>query len=133
MSGLRSRRKGVRTELNIMHYIASLGFGGVKKLSRAGYTGPDLSLPLLGMERFIEVKCRANGFASLYKWLERADYLVVKADHERPLVVLRLDDALKIAFAADASLASPADAESSPHTPPLAADEDSPDAPSSAS
>ena len=33
-----------------------------EKCSRTGYTGPDLTMPLLSVDRAVEVKCRADGF-----------------------------------------------------------------------
>jgi hypothetical protein len=41
---------------------------------------PDLSVPLLGVDRRAEVKCRGDGFRQLYGWLDAADFLIVKAD-----------------------------------------------------
>jgi hypothetical protein len=68
-----------------------------KKISRSGYAGCDVSFPLLGVDRSVEVKCRANGFVELYRWLAPADFLVVKANHKKPLLVMRLDEAARLA------------------------------------
>jgi hypothetical protein len=38
----------------------------------------------------LEVKARAEGFRELYSWLGGRDVLIVKADRQEPLVVLRL-------------------------------------------
>jgi hypothetical protein len=43
--------------------IAATKFSGMYKPI------PDLLVPLLGLDRAVEVKCRAAGFRSLYGWL----------------------------------------------------------------
>jgi hypothetical protein len=62
----------------------------------------DLTVPLLGADRVVEVKCRADGWRELYRWLEGRDLLVVKADRREPLVVLPLNLAAEIAANAEA-------------------------------
>jgi hypothetical protein len=56
-------------------------------------------MPLLGIGRAVEVKCRAAGFAQLYDWLNERDVLIVKSDRQEPLVVVRLSLAAEIAKA----------------------------------
>jgi hypothetical protein len=68
-----------------------------------GRFGGDLSVPLLGVDRRVEVKARANGFRKLYQWLNDADYLIVRADRAEPLVVIPLHLAIEIAKAAENS------------------------------
>jgi hypothetical protein len=66
-----------------------------------GRFGGDVSVPLLGVDRRIEVKARRNGFAQLYAWLGDHDFLILKADRKEPLVVLRLSEAARIAALAE--------------------------------
>jgi hypothetical protein len=61
----------------------------------------DITSPLLGIDRRIEVKCRANGFAQIYAWLDGSYALIVKRDRDVPLVIMRLSDALEIAKIAE--------------------------------
>jgi hypothetical protein len=68
--------------------------------ARGRFSG-DVSVPLLGVDRRVEVKVRGNGFRELYKWLDGADLLVVRADRSEPLVVLPLRFAIEIAVAAE--------------------------------
>jgi hypothetical protein len=90
MSGLRSRRKGVRVELA----IAKLP--GARKVSRAYQAGHDLEL-LLGDDLLrIECKARADGFGELYRWIDPVDALIIKRDRCEPLVVVRLSLAMQI-------------------------------------
>lgn len=103
--GRRSRDKGNRVERAIVRALQEHGLGAerVPLSGSAGgsYVG-DLTVPLLGVDRVVEVKARANGFAQLYDWLEGRDLLIVKADRRHPLVVLPLDLAARIAMAAEA-------------------------------
>jgi hypothetical protein len=66
-----------------------------------GRFGGDLLVPLLGIDRRVEVKCRGDGFRKLYKWLNGADLLIVRADRSEPLVILPLHLAVEIALAAE--------------------------------
>jgi hypothetical protein len=49
------------------------------------------------VKRSLEDKCRAVGFRQLYDWLHQRDLLIVKADHQEPLVALRMSAAAEIA------------------------------------
>jgi hypothetical protein len=50
--------------------------------------GQDIFVPLLGVDRAVEVKCRSARFRQLSDWL--GDILIVKADRQEALVVLRM-------------------------------------------
>lgn len=94
MSGLRSRRKGVRVEL-------SAKLIGGRKVSRAYQAGHDLEL-LLGDDRLLRIECkaRADGFRELYSWLDEREVLIINSDRREPLAVMRLSLAAEIANAA---------------------------------
>ena len=96
MSGSRSRDKGARAERAIVRLLQGQGIEATK-ISRAWLPGADLGLPILGVNRAVEVKCRAAGFRKLYDWLNDRDVLIVKADRQEPLVVLRMSLAAQIA------------------------------------
>ena len=55
-----------------------------------------------GVDRVVEVKVRAKGFAQLYAWLVNRDILIVRADRSEPLVILPLKLAAEIAAKAGA-------------------------------
>ena len=100
MSGRRSRNKGSRTERSIVNALRASGIAAVRvPLSGAigGRFAGDIVLPLMGRDLCVEVKARAAGFRELYSWLTDRDVLVVKADRQEPLVVLRLSLAAEIA------------------------------------
>jgi Holliday junction resolvase len=105
MSGGRaSRDKGNRNERALVTLLQAAGFAAERvPLSGAahGRFGGDVSVPLLGADCRVEVKCRGNGFRELYRWLDGVDLLVVRADRAEPLVVLPLRFAIEIAVAAE--------------------------------
>lgn len=101
MSGGRaSRDKGNRAERAIVRFLQERGFAA-ERVPLSGSAGGsylgDLTLPVLNVDRVVEVKCRANGFRELYRWLVDRDILIVKADRSEPLVVIPLKLAAEIA------------------------------------
>jgi hypothetical protein len=84
--------------------LQELGFAAERvPLSGAarGRFGGDVSVPLLGVDRRVEVKVRKDGFRELYKWLDGKDLLVVHSDRHLPLVVVPLRFAAEIAAIAE--------------------------------
>ena len=92
MTGRHSRDKGARTERAIAKVLRANGFAATK-ISRAYQPGHDIVLSLSGRNLGVEVKARAGGF----QWLSGRDLLIVKADRQEPLVVLRMSLAMQIA------------------------------------
>ena len=102
MSGRRSRDKGARTERAIVHALQAEGFAAARvPLSGAagGRFAGDVVVSVQGRDLTAEVKARADGFRELYGWLDGRDVLIVKADRQEPLVVVRLSLAAEIARA----------------------------------
>jgi Holliday junction resolvase len=99
MSGRRSRDKGNRAERGLVRFLQDAGFAA-ERIPLSGAAGGsfagDVTLPVFGDDWTIEVKCRARGFAQLYQWLGSNDALVVRADREPMLVVLRLSKAVTL-------------------------------------
>jgi hypothetical protein len=100
--GRRSRDKGNRAERAIVRFLQEKGFAA-ERIPLSGAAGGsfvgDISIPVGGVDRVAEVKCRARGFRELYRWLEGRDFLVLRADRSEPLVVLPLKLAAEIAAA----------------------------------
>src|SRR6478609_7705390 len=72
MSGARHRQKGNRAERALVRLLQERGFAAQRvPLSGAarGRFGGDVSMPLFGVDRRVEVKVRADGFRELYRWL----------------------------------------------------------------
>src|SRR6516225_3790957 len=104
MTGRFSRNKGNRAERGIVEILQNAGFAAERvPLSGAarGRFGGDVSVPVLGIDRRVEVKCRASGFRELYKWLDGVDLLIVRADRRELLVVIPFNLAVEIAAAAE--------------------------------
>jgi hypothetical protein len=96
--GARSRDKGNRVERIIARLLTANGFAA-RKVS--GMYRPSIRVRLLGVDHAVEVKCRGDGFRQLYDWLRDRDVLIVKADRQEPLVVLRMSLAAEIAKGSD--------------------------------
>jgi Holliday junction resolvase len=107
MAGGRSpRQKGNRTERALRHFLLQRGLTAERvplSGSAGGRFAGDLLLTLAGRDHIVEVKCRGNGFAQLYEWLDGRDLLIVKADRRDPLIVLPLSLAAEIAVRAKMS------------------------------
>lgn len=104
MSGRKHRDKGNRTERAIVKLLQDAGFAAERvPLSGAarGRFGGDVSVPFLGVDRRVEVKARRRGFKQLYDWLADHDFLVLRADHSEPLLVVRLKFAAEVAKIAE--------------------------------
>ena len=102
--GKAPREKGDRFERAIVRLLQDHGIGA-ERIPLSGsiggsYSG-DISVPCIDRDLVVEAKSRNTGFRQLYKWLEGRDALVLKSDRCEPLVILRLDLAAKIAFAAE--------------------------------
>ncbi|MDI2103930.1 hypothetical protein [Bradyrhizobium sp. Mp64] len=102
--GRASRQKGNRAERAIVRFLQDRGFAA-ERVPLSGSAGGsylgDLTVPVIGIDRVVEVKCRADGFRELYRWLIDRDILIVRADRSEPLVILPLKLAAEIASAAD--------------------------------
>ncbi len=101
VSGRRSRNNRARIEWAAGKMLQAKGIAAVKA-SRAYQPAHDI-VPLRGRGLYAEVKARADRFRELYGWLHGRHIMVVKADHQEPLVVLRMSLAAEIAGAAERS------------------------------
>jgi hypothetical protein len=99
-AGKRARRRGAGEERAIKRALQDEGFAA-EKVSAMYKAGPDLSVPLLGADRAVEVKLRKNDFARLYAWLVDRDFLIVRADRKERLVVIPFKLAVEIAKRAE--------------------------------
>jgi Holliday junction resolvase len=102
--GRASRQKGNRAERLVVDLAQAAGFAATRvPLSGAagGKFAGDVTMPLLGADRRVEVKCRARGFSQLYAWPDGNYALVVKRDRDEPLLIMRLRDGLEVAKLAE--------------------------------
>lgn len=103
MSGRAPRQKGDRLERAVVQLLKAHGVEAKRvplSGAAAGYPG-DVVVNALGREVVLECKSRAN-FKTLYGWLEGKDALILKADRQAPLVVVRLSDVLELLGGNDA-------------------------------
>ncbi len=80
------RSKGLRVEREIVCLHHDVGIP-CEKISRSGYTGPDLRIA----DEFLgEVKARKSGegFATLERWLGEADLLFLRRDRQPPMICM---------------------------------------------
>ena len=97
--GKASRDKGNRRERETVNAFID---GGVhaERVPLSGSAGGsysgDLTFAALGQDWLGEVKSRATGFASIYRWLAPVRALFVKADRQETLVVVRLSDFIEL-------------------------------------
>jgi hypothetical protein len=73
--------------------LRDAGFAA-EKSSRSGCSALDISVPLLGIDRKLEGKVRADGFAQICGWIDDNFAPVIKRDRETPLVITLLSDSL---------------------------------------
>ena len=100
MSGRRSRRKGARTERGIVNALKTSGIAEVR-VPLSGAVGGRFARrcrPAAGGSRSLR---RGQGpsrrVSRVYSWLNERDVLIVKADRQEPLVIVRLSLAADIA------------------------------------
>jgi len=94
MSGRQSRDKGACTERAIPQLLQAQDTAAMK-ISGPCKPGADISVPLLGVDRAVEVRCRSARFSQPSDWL--SDIVIVKAERQEPLVVLRMSLAAEVA------------------------------------
>lgn len=92
--GKKERDKGYRGEYTLVKMLKEEGLRAVRVPLSGGtsfYKGDIVCEGLTG-----EVKLRADGFARLYQWLGDLDFLAVKADYEKYLIVVPIDRFVKL-------------------------------------
>src|SRR5277367_107545 len=91
--GRAPRQKGNREERGLVKFFQARGFAA-ERVPLSGSAGGsylgDITIPVLGVDRIVEVKVRADGFRELYRWLIDRDILIVRSDRNEPLVIIRL-------------------------------------------
>lgn len=97
--GKASRDKGNRTERAIVNAFQNAGISAERVPLSGAHGGRfhgDMTAPYCGRELTYEIKCRATGFAEIYRWLGTCSRLICKRDRSEPFVVLRLADYLEM-------------------------------------
>jgi Holliday junction resolvase len=98
------RQKGSRAEREAVAILQAAGIAA-ERIPLSGAAGGsfvgDITAPVLGIDRRLECKCRAAGFATIYRWLAGHYGLLLRADRSQPRIVLRLQDFAELAIRAD--------------------------------
>lgn len=84
----KSKNKGYKGEKEVEKALSDTGvqvFRDGRSHKRDIYLWPHTA-----MEQVAEVKMRADGFKEIYKWIEGADLLFIRRDHDEWLVVMRM-------------------------------------------
>ena len=88
-----SRDKGYRAENAVVHIAKDHGLDAYRvPLSGSGPVKGDVVVSNPVDTWTLEIKSRASGFQTIYKFLEGNDVLVLKADRKDYLAVLPLSD-----------------------------------------
>jgi hypothetical protein len=75
--GLRSQRKGLRTEYLVRDQLIAAGIPA-RKLSRAYQPSHDVEAVVRGRTLKVQVKGRAKGYAAIHSQLNGTDVLIIK-------------------------------------------------------
>lgn len=94
-----SRSKGKRFETEIVHRLKDGGLPAERVPLSGGaggsFTG-DVIFRHNGADLKLEAKKRATGFTQIYQWIIGNYGLVIGRDHAEPLIVLRLQDFVRL-------------------------------------
>jgi len=91
----RSKAKGDRFERKIVRIASEMGFDAYRnRMSRAPDGKGHWDVCINGLT--FEVKKRKDGFKLIREWLDDNEGVIIGADRDEPLVVLRLVDYLKL-------------------------------------
>jgi hypothetical protein len=99
----------VRVDLQLTRLLVEHGLVCSRVPLSGAAGGPwsgDIDLELVGRSLKVEVKAR-HAFPTLYRWINSADLLLLKADCQQPLVVMPLDLLTELAAAKPAPPATP--------------------------
>lgn len=89
-----SKRKGDTFERDIVHQAETLGLRAYRnRMSRAS-PGESWDVSIAG--RRLECKKRRDSFKKIRGWMTGNDGVIIGCDYEKPLVVMRYDEWLKL-------------------------------------
>ncbi|RMD47622.1 MAG: hypothetical protein D6834_00535 [Aquificota bacterium] len=93
--GKMQRRKGYRVENEIVNYLKKHGIPA-KRVPLSGSADGFKGDILIDESLKCEVKARKDGFKQIYDWLEGNDYLFLKANRKKVLVVMEIDEFIEL-------------------------------------
>ncbi len=93
--GKMQRNKGNRVEREIVNYLKDNGIPAKRVPLSGAAEGFKGDIIIDGSLR-AEVKARKDGFKQIYDWLEGNDYLFIKANRKPVLVVMEIDEFIRL-------------------------------------
>ena len=90
----KSKQKGDRFERTVLIIAEEMGLKGYRNRMSRAMPGESWDLCIAGKR--LECKKRKAGFKKISEWIEGNDGVIIGADREKPLVVIRLEDFLKL-------------------------------------
>jgi hypothetical protein len=96
----KSRDKGLRNEQQLVNFCREAGLAAWR-IPLSGAAGGEFSGDIRIAGRVYEAKVRASGLKTLYGWLGNNYGLLLRADRQEQLVVLRLKDYAELLAAVD--------------------------------
>ena len=93
--GKMQRNKGSRVEREIVNYLKDNGIPAKRVPLSGAAEGFKGDIIIDGSLR-AEVKARKDGFKQIYDWLEGNDYLFIKANRKPVLVVMEIDEFIRL-------------------------------------
>ncbi len=93
--GKMQRDKGYRVEREIVNYLKNNGIPA-KRVPLSGASEGFKGDIIIDGSLKAEVKARKDGFKQIYDWLGDNDYLFLKANRKPVLVVMHIDEFIKL-------------------------------------
>ncbi len=90
----KSKIKGDTFERQIVHLAEQHNLSAYRNRMSRAQPGESWDVCIAG--RHIECKKRKAGFKKISDWIEGNDGVILGADREKPLIVLRIEDWLKL-------------------------------------
>jgi len=90
----RSKEKGDRFEREVVHEAEALGLKAYRYFLSRSPLNDEVDVVVAG--RNLQCKKEAAGFKRIRSWIKSVDGVVVGSDNETPLVIIRLQDYLKL-------------------------------------
>ena len=89
-----SKEKGDRFEREIVHKAEAIGLAAYRHFLSRSPLNDAVDIVVAGNQ--VQCKKEAKGFKRIRAWMEGVDAVVVGSDNHPPLVILKLDDWLKL-------------------------------------
>lgn len=89
-----SKRKGDTFERSIVHAAEGMGLKAYRNRMSRAEPGSSWDVSVAG--RRLECKKRKDSFKKIRQWMEGNDGVIIGCDRDTPLVVIRLNDWLKM-------------------------------------